>query len=61
MQLHSICNGSQSFHIAVLDSLVVGGQGSGSISVPDQNFGHGSCVIVYGNSSLSTLMATRPI
>jgi hypothetical protein len=58
--LHSICNGSQSFHITVLQTLVIRG-GSGSIQVPSGYFGRGLCVIVYGTPSLSSVLATRRI
>jgi hypothetical protein len=58
--LHSICNGSQSFHITVLQTLVMS-RGTGSIQVPSGYFGRGLCVIVYGTPSLSTVVATRRI
>jgi hypothetical protein len=59
--LHSQCNGSQSFHILVLQSLRVAMSGSGSIEVPRGYFGRGLCVIVYANSALSTVLTTRAI
>ena len=58
--LHSVCSGSQSFHIAVLPTLVVRG-GAGSVQVPSGDFGRGLCVIVYGTPSLTTVLATRRI
>jgi hypothetical protein len=58
--LHSMCSGSQAFHIAVLETLVVRG-GSGTIQVPSGYFGRGLCVIVYGTPSLSTVLTTRRI
>jgi Cu-Zn family superoxide dismutase len=61
VHLHSRCNGSQTFHIAVLGDLVVNAAGSGSISVPEPDFGHGWCVIVYGDPSLQTVAATQTI
>jgi hypothetical protein len=55
-----MCSGSQAFHITVLQTLVVRG-GSGTIQVPSGYFGRGLCVIVYGTSSLSTVLTTRRI
>lgn len=59
--LHSICNGSQNFHVTVLDNLVVGASGSGSIEVPSGYFGRGLCVIVYANAALTRVLTTRSI
>ena len=59
--LHSACNGSQTFHITVLQSLAVGGGGSGSIEVPSSYFGRGLCVIVYANASLTSVLTTQHI
>jgi hypothetical protein len=59
--LHSICNGSQAFHITVLQTLIVGGDGSGSIAVPASYFNRGLCVIVYANPSLSRVLTTQTI
>jgi len=61
VHLHTICNGRQSFHIAVLGSLVVGPAGSGAIEVQSGYFGQGWCVIVYSSGSLVAVLATRPI
>jgi hypothetical protein len=58
--LHSICSGAQSFHITVLQSLVVRGE-SGAIQVPSGYFGRGLCVIVYGSPSLTSVLATKRI
>jgi hypothetical protein len=58
--LHSACNGSQAFHIAVLQSLVVSG-GAGTIQVPAGDFGRGLCVIVYSSSTLSSVLKARQI
>ena len=60
VHLHSACNGSQQFHITVLQSLVVSG-GSGSIAVPSGYFGRGLCVIVYTSPSLARVLTTRHI
>lgn len=59
--LHSACNGSQAFHITVLDTLDVGAGGSGSVAVPSSYFGRGLCVIVYANASLSRVLTTQRI
>jgi predicted lipoprotein with Yx(FWY)xxD motif len=61
VHIHSACNGSQNFHIAVLQSLAVGPNGSGSIAVPAGDFGRGSCVIVYTNASLRAVLTARTI
>ncbi len=59
--LHSVCNGSQAFHIVVLQNLTVGSGGSGSIQVPSGYFGQGHCVIVYTSPSLASVAATQTI
>ncbi|HEY1455505.1 MAG TPA: hypothetical protein VGG31_03340 [Candidatus Dormibacteraeota bacterium] len=59
--LHSICNGGQAFHIAVLQTLVVSAGGMGSVSVPSSYFGRGLCVIVYTNANLTRVLTTRHI
>ena len=61
VHLHSRCDGSQQFHITVLQSLEVGTAGSGAIAVPRGYFGRGLCVIVYGSNMLATVIATRSI
>jgi Cu-Zn family superoxide dismutase len=61
VHLHSRCNGSQSFHITVLDNLVVNSSGSGTVAVPAGDFGRGLCLIVYSDASLRTVAATRAI
>jgi hypothetical protein len=58
--LHSICSGSQSFHITVAPSLVVRA-GTGTIQVPAGYFGRGLCLIVYSSSSLSRVLTARRI
>jgi hypothetical protein len=58
--LHSICNGAQSFHITVLQTLVVSA-GGGTIQVPSGYFGRGLCVIVYSSPSLTSVLATKRI
>jgi hypothetical protein len=59
--LHSQCSGAQTFHVTVLQSLVVNGAGAGAIAVPSGYFGRGLCVIVYTNSTLSRVLTTQPI
>jgi len=61
VHLHTICNGTQSFHITVLGSLDIGAGGSGSIQVASGYFNRGWCVIVYGSGSLAAVLTTRPI
>lgn len=61
VHLHSRCDGSQQFHIVVLESLNVGTAGAGGIEVPRGYFGRGLCVIVYGSARLATVIATRTI
>ena len=61
VHLHSVCNGSQSFHIAVMQSLVVDSSGQGSISVESSNFGRGRCLIVYTTPALTSVLTTRSI
>jgi len=56
--LHSRCSGSQSFHITVLQSLVVRA-GTGTIQVSSAYFGRGLCVIVYSSPTLSRVLTTR--
>lgn len=60
VHLHSVCSGSQQFHISVLQSLVVR-QGAGAIAVPSGYFGRGLCVIVYSSPSLGSVLTTRRI
>ncbi|HEV2217747.1 MAG TPA: hypothetical protein VGV88_09245 [Candidatus Dormibacteraeota bacterium] len=59
--LHSRCSGSASFHITVLQTLVVGANGAGTIQVPSSYFGRGLCVIVYSGSSLTKVVAARAV
>jgi hypothetical protein len=61
VHLHSRCNGSQGFHITVLQSLRIGAGGSGGIDVPSAYFGRGLCLIVYASPTLSAVLTTRPI
>jgi hypothetical protein len=61
VHLHSACNGAQSFHIAVVQSLVVHPGGSGSIAVASSSFGRGLCLIVYESSSLRTVLTVKRI
>lgn len=61
VHLHSMCNGSQSFHIAVMPNLVVDSNGQGSISVPSSDFGRGFCLIVYTSPSLSSVLTTMSV
>jgi hypothetical protein len=61
VHLHSICSGRNSFHISVLQSLVVSSGGGGSIEVPRSYFGRGLCLIVYTSPALSAVLTTRPI
>jgi hypothetical protein len=56
--LHSICNGTQSFHITVLQTLVVRG-GRGTMQVSSGYFGRGLCVIVYASPALTKVLTTR--
>lgn len=60
VHIHSICNGSQAFHIVVVQSLAAAG-GSGTIQVPSGYFGRGLCVIVYTSPAATRVLATRPI
>jgi hypothetical protein len=61
VHLHSICSGRASFHITVVQSLVVGAAGRGTIAVPSSYFGRGLCLIVYSSPSLSAVLTTRRI
>lgn len=61
VHIHSRCDGRQSFHITVVQSLRVGAGGSGSIGVPSSYFGRGLCLIVYATPSLYAVLTTRPI
>jgi hypothetical protein len=61
VHLHSRCNGSQGFHIAVLQSLKVAAGGSGAVDVRSSYFGRGLCLIVYSNTSLPVVLTTRMI
>jgi len=61
VHLHSICDGSQSFHLAYLRSLSVGPAHSGAISVPAADFGRGWCVIVYADAAASRVLAVQRI
>ena len=59
--LHSRCRAGQGFHITVLQTLRVANGGGGFIEIPRSYFGRGLCVIIYSNTSLSAVLATRPI
>jgi len=59
--LHSQCDGRQSFHIIVLQSLRVAGGERGSFEIPRSRFDRGLCVILYSNTSLSRVLASRAI
>jgi superoxide dismutase, Cu-Zn family len=61
VHLHSACNGSQSFHIAVLGNLMVNSSGTGTIAVAAGDFGRGWCLIVYSDPSLQAAAAMRAI
>jgi hypothetical protein len=61
VHLHSACNGAQSFHIAIEQSLVIDRGGSGRISVASSNFGRGLCLIVYSSSTLTAVLTVRRI
>jgi hypothetical protein len=60
VHLHSACDGSQRFHITVLQSLVVR-QGVGSIWVPSGYFNRGLCVIVYTSPAGDRVLTTKRI
>jgi hypothetical protein len=61
VHLHSRCNGSQGFHITVLQNLPIAAGGSGGIDVPSAYFDRGLCLIVYSSPTLSAVLTTRPI
>ena len=61
VHLHSRCDGSQAFHITVLETLQVGSGGAGTIDVPSSYFDRGLCVIVYTSSSVAAVLTTRAI
>jgi len=61
VHLHARCDGRPNFHIAVIGTLTVAPGGEGAISVPGPDFDHGWCLIVYGNASLASVVATRAI
>lgn len=61
VHLHSTCNPSQSFHLAVIGTLMVGQNGDGEILVPSQDFGHGWCLIVYSSTSLQSALTMQEI
>lgn len=61
VHLHSRCSGAQNFHVAVVQSLSIEGDGSGSIQLPASYFGRGLCVIVYSSNALSRVLTTRSI
>jgi len=61
VHLHSACNGSQAFHIAVVASLLIGNGGTGAIDISTADTGRGWCLIVYTNASLSRVLTTRPV
>jgi hypothetical protein len=61
VHLHSICNGRQAYHLAYLPNLSISAMGTGSVSVPAMDFGHGWCVVVYANSALTAVAAYRTI
>jgi len=58
--LHSTCRGAQTFHITVLQTLVVRARG-GTIEVSSGYFGRGLCVIVYASPTLASVLTTRRI
>jgi|SRR5215467_13097354 len=59
VHLHTRCNASPGFHIAVVGYLAVASNGRGAISVPAEDFGRGWCLIVYNSASLQTVLVTR--
>jgi hypothetical protein len=61
VHLHSACNGSQSFHIAIEQNLVIDRGGSGRINVASSNFGRGLCLIVYSSPALNAVLTVRKI
>jgi hypothetical protein len=61
VHLHLACNGAQSFHIAIEQSLVIDRGGSGRISVASSNFGRGLCLIVYSSPALNAVLTVRRI
>jgi len=61
VHLHARCNASQGYHITVIGFLAVAANGQGAISVPAQDFGRGWCLIVYGSTSLQTVLTTRSL
>ena len=61
VHLHSICSGSQAYHLAYLPNLVVGASHSGQVQVPVSDFGRGWCVIVYADAARSIVLVTQRI
>jgi hypothetical protein len=61
VHLHLRCNGSQGFHIIVLQSVRVAASGRGSIDVRSTYFGRSLCLIVYSDPSLSAVLTTHMI
>src|SRR5947209_13748242 len=60
LHVHSVCSGSQQFHITVLPSLVVR-NGAGVTEVPAGYLGRGLCLIVYTSPAATQVLATRRI
>jgi hypothetical protein len=61
VHLHSICSGSQAYHLAYLPALVVGTSHSGQVLVPSVDFGRGWCVIVYADAVHNVVLETHQI
>jgi hypothetical protein len=61
VHLHSVCNGTQAYHITIVPSLTVGGNGAGGIGIPTTDTGRGWCLIVYTDASLRRVLTARPV
>jgi hypothetical protein len=61
IHLHSICNGTQNFHITTIGAIAPDGAGGASVTLPTSDFGRGWCLVVYTDASLTRVLNYRPI
>jgi glucose/arabinose dehydrogenase len=61
IHLHSICSGTQNFHLATIGAIAPDAAGGASVTLSTNDFGRGWCLIVYTDASLTRVLNYRPI
>jgi hypothetical protein len=61
IHLHSICSGTQNFHLATIGAIAPDAAGGASVTLSTSDFGRGWCLIVYTDASLTRVLNYRPI